>query len=328
MKTFVLSNYREGNFEAVTANGEQYHSTIRSTSCELLTESKDILIFGINPTKKEKCKNCKQYGYALTKRMKRIKERNFKVNQRKFSHTNFKHKDITREELCLKLKEQKEEINDLTHKVWKLKRQFDNSTRKDGFKVNEHANAELKSLMASCSDEFKRGFPDTNSRQRLFLEQQELFASKVDNCGMRWHPMIIKWCLFLRQKSQAAYAAMKESCFINLPSSRTLYDYSHFLKSELGFQRDVFKLASLEVEKKGLYEEEWRKNVGPLFDEIKIREDFVYDKHTGELIGHCNLGDIANQMMAFDVSQTDTGHEMAKQVLVVMMRFEFSLVCF
>ncbi|KAJ8309864.1 hypothetical protein KUTeg_011729 [Tegillarca granosa] len=59
---------------------------------------------------------------------------------------------------------------------------------------------------------------------------------------MRWHPMIVRWCLFMRQKSTKAYDAMRESGFINLPSSRTLYDYSHYTKSTLGIQPDVIKI--------------------------------------------------------------------------------------
>jgi len=36
---------------------------------------------------------------------------------------------------------------------------------------------------------------------------------------MRWHPMIVKWCLYLRQKSTAAYDALRDSGFIRLPES-------------------------------------------------------------------------------------------------------------
>ena len=32
----------------------------------------------------------------------------------------------------------------------------------------------------------------------------------------------------------------------------------------------------------------WKSYVGLLFDEIKIKEDLVYDKHSGELIGYVN----------------------------------------
>ncbi|KAH3783282.1 hypothetical protein DPMN_161217 [Dreissena polymorpha] len=82
--------------------------------------------------------------------------------------------------------------------------------------------------MASCEPEFEKSFPVSTSRQRLFWEQQMSFAkkerqsrdalaphdhslvslpsTKVRNSrGMRWHPMIIRWCLYLRQKSETAY---------------------------------------------------------------------------------------------------------------------------
>ncbi|CAC5411773.1 unnamed protein product [Mytilus coruscus] len=40
-------------------------------------------------------------------------------------------------------------------------------------------------------------------------------------------------------------------------------------------------------------EDVW-KTMGILFDEIKIKFDLVYDKHTGELIGYCNLDKVIN----------------------------------
>ena len=41
----------------------------------------------------------------------------------------------------------------------------------------------------------------------------------------------------------------------------------------------MFKLAVSEASKMGLYDAAWKKNVGLIFDEIKIKEDMVYDKH-------------------------------------------------
>ncbi|KAH3708950.1 hypothetical protein DPMN_068409 [Dreissena polymorpha] len=73
---------------------------------------------------------------------------------------------MTRDELCLKLKEQKGEISDLTNTVWKLKRQCENSIRKEGVSVKEHESLELSSLMDSCSEQFKCGFPDSNKRSK------------------------------------------------------------------------------------------------------------------------------------------------------------------
>lgn len=68
--------------------------------------------------------------------------------------------------------------------------------------------------------------------------------------------------------------------------------------------------------------EDCHKNyVGVLFDEIKIKEDLVYDKHTGELIGYCNLDSIGNQLMNLESLVKDNKkNELAKYMLVVMVR--------
>ena len=103
--------------------------------------------------------------------------------------------------------------------------------------------------------------------------------------------MIVRWCLYLRQKSSAAHDALRDSGFVTLPSSRTLFDYSHYTKSANGFQPDVVKVLREEAEKRGMYskDEPWKRFVGILFDEIKVKSDLVYDKHIGELIGYCDL---------------------------------------
>ncbi|CAC5396802.1 THAP9 [Mytilus coruscus] len=46
-----------------------------------------------------------------------------------------------------------------------------------------------------------------------------------------------------------------------------------------------------------MYEDNHKSFVGILFDEIKIQEDLVYDKHTGELIGYCDQDSIGNEIL-------------------------------
>ena len=43
---------------------------------------------------------------------------------------------------------------------------------------------------------------------------------------------------------------------------------------------------------------EWEKFVVLLLDEMYIREDLVYEKQTGKLIGFANLGDVSNHLLA------------------------------
>ncbi len=56
---------------------------------------------------------------------------------------------------------------------------------------------------------------------------------------MRWHPMMIRWCLNLKLLSSSAYHSLRTSGFIKLPSERTLRDYTNYFKSKEGFQPEV-----------------------------------------------------------------------------------------
>ena len=40
-----------------------------------------------------------------------------------------------------------------------------------------------------------------------------------------------------------------------------------------------------------------------ILDEMHIKEDLVYDKHTGELVGFTNLGSINQHLQAFEKHQ-------------------------
>lgn len=93
--------------------------------------------------------------------------------------------------------------------------------------------------------------------------------------------MIVKWCLYIRSKRAEAYNSVKDTGFIKLPSARTLFDYSHFTKSALGYQPDIVKVLHEEAAKLGMLKGTFKSFTGVLFDEIKIKQDLVYDKHTG-----------------------------------------------
>ncbi|CAG2209097.1 unnamed protein product [Mytilus edulis] len=50
----------------------------------------------------------------------------------------------------------------------------------------------------------------------------------------------------------------------------------------------------------------WKNYVGLLLDEIKVKSDLVYDRHSAELIGYCNLVKVGNQIMNFERIMKDT----------------------
>ena len=79
--------------------------------------------------------------------------------------------------------------------------------------------------------------------------------------------------------------------------------------------------------------EEWKRHLILLLDEMHIREDLVYNKHTGALMGFANLGDITDHLEQFErslqgVDSTVTCQPLAKSMLVIMVRGLFTKLRF
>ena len=113
----------------------------------------------------------------------------------------------------------------------------------------------------------------------IFWQQQRQAASLKDARSMKWHPLMTRWCLYLRHLSGSAYETVCETGVIKLPSQRTLCDYTYYTRASTGFSTDVDKQL-MEVANISLCPERERHRV-LLMDEMHIKEDIVYDKHTG-----------------------------------------------
>ena len=64
-----------------------------------------------------------------------------------------------------------------------------------------------------------------------------------------------------------------------------------------------------------------------LLNEMHIREDLVYDKHTGRMIGFTNLGDINKHLLAFEQSVEENkteGNVLAKSMMAFIVRGLFT----
>ena len=130
---------------------------------------------------------------------------------------------------------------------------------------------------------------------------------------------MIKWALYLQYQSAGAYETVRS--YIALPSQRTLRDYSHHTKAHIGFSDETDKQLMSVADVTRI--QDWQKYVVVLMDEMHIREDLIYDKHTGALLGFTNLGDVNSHLDRFERSvETNTISEspLAKAMLVIMVR--------
>ena len=151
--------------------------------------------------------------------------------------------------------------------------------------------------------------------QKLFWMQQQKASALTNARSMRWYPLMIKWCLYLRHLSGSAYEMLRESGCITLPSQRTLRDYTHYVRSTTGFSAEVDE--QLMEAAKVAKAEEWEKCVVLVMDEMHVKEDLVYDKHSGALIGFVNLGQTNQHLLQFQkaIEGDNTVRNLQKQCL-------------
>ena len=206
----------------------------------------------------------------------------------------------------------------------RVKERLDRVIEKSSVTVGDEMDRDLKAVIESEGSKATER-EDCTYFQRIFWQQQVLAASKKDARGMRWHPLMIKWCIYLRAQSQGAYETLRQSKCIRMPSQRTLRDYTHHLKSEPGFSAgvDAQLLSATNINSC----EERDKHVLLLLDEMYVKQDLVYDKNTGELIGFMNLGDINNHLLALEQSMSlpdESTEVLARTMMVFMVKGLFS----
>ena len=75
---------------------------------------------------------------------------------------------------------------------------------------------------------------------------------------------------------------------------------------------------------------EYQKYVGLIFDEVKVKEELVYNKESMEIIGIVDLGDLSKQLKLYEMSctQEEFKPQVATHILMFMVRGLFSSLCF
>ena len=239
--------------------GADYEATIRADSCSLLTQSL-------------RCKECIATQGVLNSKKNRLKNsKKTPLQTDEIVSSSKPHSAMSRAELEEKMRHLKAKCKKLELQCKRLQIRLELAKEKYKAATEEEA-VELQELVTQTTSKVEELFPDPNSFQRIFWEEQVKYNDLREKSAMRWHPLIVKWALHIRSKSSESYEAMRESGFINLPSERTLYNYSHCIASELGFQPEALDLLIKECEHRSMFDEDhpWKNYVGLLQDEIKV----------------------------------------------------------
>ena len=120
----------------------------------------------------------------------------------------------------------------------KLKCCVNAATEQHGIYIEGALGNDIKKIMEEKSNEIRKTYK-TDSFQCIFWNQQLELLKRKDKRQIRWHPMMIKWCLSLKLLSSASYHPLRSSNLVILPSVRTLRDYTHIVKAKTGFSAGI-----------------------------------------------------------------------------------------
>ena len=140
----------------------------------------------------------------------------------------------------------------------RLKDKIAHLCQKEGVLLDHILHHDIVAVMEENQESIHSNHKE-GSFQRLFWDQQMAAAKLSDPRQMRWHPHMIRWCLHLRLISGGGYRLLRESGTLQLPSERTLRDYTHVVPPAIGFQERVAEQLAEQAKLDSLLE--WEKFV-------------------------------------------------------------------
>ena len=114
-----------------------------------------------------------------------------------------------------------------SRQIKSLEDRLSHSVSVAGVRVNDSTHDELSMLLNKYSKDVTENNSEDSFRSIFWVQQLKALSVKK-RTQIRWHPLIIRWALYLHYKSSSAYETLRKSGVINLPTSRTLRDYRHF----------------------------------------------------------------------------------------------------
>ena len=218
-------------------------------------------------------------------------------------------------------------LHEKDQKIKRLEKVISEKATQQAITVNNTTHHDLFTIMQQHHNNIVQLYPE-DSFQFIFWNSQYASSQKKSKNGYRWNPAMIRWCIYLHHKSSKAYELLRKSNCINLPSQRTLRDYTHFVDSASGFTDDLDSQLVQDSKLTSLKEHE--KYVGLIGDEMHVKQGLVYDKNTGDLIGYCNLGDINNHLTQLErqYSNNTQSTNLATTIMVLMIRGLFNSFTF
>ena len=142
-----------------------------------------------------KCLPCKGYRNTLHAITARINESKTVTTDcmNVSSHVNYIH--LSSPDKKRRLSTMHQALRTCQRQISRLRTRLSEVTAVVGEVMSQDTHESLVSIMAENESSIYKNFPP-NSFGRIFWDQQKK-AAALSN-GMRWHPLMIKWCIHLR----------------------------------------------------------------------------------------------------------------------------------
>ena len=287
------------------------NATVRHVSCLWLCDSRQMT---------NKCHLCSQYqrhnlNSALSTTTKKL---DLVSPGRSSSHSHTNYRFCSTPEKLARLTDLHHVVSLQKMELDRLKDRIQQQIECGGVSIDEPVHNDLVNIMKNHSDKVLQKHGE-DSFLGIFWSQQLKSAAVSSSKGRRWHPLVVKWCLYLQHLSSKAYETIRNSGIISLPSSRTLRDYKHLEVTKIGFSIEADRQL-LDILKQ---KDDLAKYGVVLFDEMYVKQGLVFEKSTGALFGFTDLGEVINQLDEFEASLKQNASLLQRPLAKTMIVFMF-----
>ena len=215
---------------------DQFHNQLikdnfkifRSINCEYLSNNENNI-----------CKSCYLNQSFFRSCQSRLSQEDLEPERKRLrtsdtSTANLRY--LSREELIERVKNAQNQKKEAIRHASKLHKIVQKEIEKEGVELSKEQNENLSKVLKENPPDFEEGSPAW-----LLWQQQKEMAEKKDSRGMRWHPLMIRWCLSIYYTSASAYKQLSSNklSFLKLPHISTLKKYGSFTKPTSGFNPDI-----------------------------------------------------------------------------------------
>ena len=232
----IIIIYHSYNMQNVNFIGDKRVAFFSERKKSIVCEACEVLVF-CPGSSVVRCFICTEYRLILNRMLCRavkfLKDTDKSSPQ---SHTNYRY--LSSPEKSQRLLRLHQHNRVLQQQIDRLKLRIEKLVDQRGIQVDESLDSDLRGIVQDKTpliyELYKKG-----SFARIFWEQQQKAMMLKNAKSMKWDPLMIRWCLYLRHLSSSGYKMVRESGAIKLPSQRTLRDYTYVTETTAGFSANV-----------------------------------------------------------------------------------------